>query len=207
MNIDGILVKSFGRRHVLQLTNTTFTEARMFLPVAYTPVQLVSIEEDLPLGADTSVDLTQIEVSGAVLNVSGALLNASAAKTVQQWNLFGEWGLGLSRDDPLPSAQDTTIALLDSGFNDYAGGYDFISDPGLAADGDGRDSDASNVFSATECQPSWHGIQMATIVRGSQALGLCGITVNATMLSGRVLGDCDRGLASDVTDAIGGRGT
>ena len=41
-----------------------------------------------------------------------------------------------------------------------------------------------------------------SIILGSPALGLHGIIVNATMMSMRVLGDCDKGLASDVMDAI-----
>ena len=96
----------------------TFTEAQAFLPAAYAPLPLVGVEEDLPLSADAGV------------------VFASAGSTIQQWNLFGEWGLGLSRDLPLQLSQDTAVAILDSGFCDHAGGYDFISDPNLAAYGD-----------------------------------------------------------------------
>ena len=243
-SITGSVQKSYGRRHVLLLEDMTYAEAQELLPFAYSPVPLVSIEEDLVLIANTNMEsdlpmLTATEVSGAVVNVSGlfdnssvmsgaglnvsglfenssvgaevsgavlkvsgALGNSSVATTVLQWNLFGGWGIGLLPEHLLVSLENTTVAILDSGFNDYDGGYDFISDIDLASDGNGRDADASDVVSAAECTPSWHGTQMASVIRGSQALGLRGIADTANMLSVRVLGDCDKGLASDVTDAV-----
>ena len=183
----GVVLKSFGRRHVLQLENTSFLEAQSLLPLVYLPFHLVSVEEDLFMQASIGI----------------VPANGSTGQVALQWNLFGEWGLSLYPEGVRMASPSAVLAILDSGFAPYAGGYDFISDAESAGDGDGRDPDASDVIASPgTCTSSWHGTQMASIVRGSPALGLRGIAENATLLSVRVLGECDRGMASDITDGI-----
>ena len=183
----GVVLKSFGRRHVLQLENVSFPEAQRLLPLTYLPFGLVSVEEDLFMWASTGT----------------APVNGSTGQATLQWNLFGEWGLSLRPGGVRMASRSAVLAILDSGFTPYSGGYDFISDMESAGDGDGRDPDASDVIASPgACLSSWHGTQMASIVRGSPALGLSGIAENSTLLSVRVLGECDRGMASDITDGI-----
>ena len=89
----------------------------------------------------------------------------------------------------LPSAWDevdgtgTTVAVIDTGITAHpdldanvTGGYDFISDAGMARDGDGRDADPSDEgdwYSAWECgspgsaDSSWHGTHVAGTVAAS----------------------------------------
>ena len=111
------------------------------------------------------------------------------------------------------------IAIIDSGVLPHPDlqanllpGYDFISDPYVARDGDGRDSDASdygNWSGAGECgifedatDTVWHGTHVAGIAAavGQNALGISGVAPNAKILPVRVIGRCGADLA-DTVDA------
>ena len=96
-------------------------------------------------------------------------------------------------------------------------GYDFISDPTVANDGDGRDADASDpgdwvsqndtsnskFAGCTVQDSSWHGTRTAGILGAitNNATGIAGITWGATILPLRVLGKCG-GADSDILDAM-----
>jgi serine protease len=96
-------------------------------------------------------------------------------------------------------------------------GYDFITDPTVANDGNGRDPDASDpgdwVTSAdtqttqfkncTVQNSSWHGTRTAGILGAitNNSTGIAGITWGATILPVRVLGKCG-GADSDILDAM-----
>ena len=96
-------------------------------------------------------------------------------------------------------------------------GYDFISDPTIANDGDGRDADASDpgdwitaadaatsTFSGCTVEnSSWHGTRVAGILGAlsNNATGITGITWLPKILPVRVLGKCG-GVDSDILDAM-----
>lgn len=138
----------------------------------------------------------------------------------QQWDLFEPAG-GMNA----PTAWDTadgagvTVAVIDTGItphSDLAGqvltGYDFISDPNNARDGDGRDANANDegdFIQAGQCgspEPSassWHGTHVAGTIAAAagNANGIAGIAQHAKILPVRVLGTCG-GTTSDIADAI-----
>jgi serine protease len=112
------------------------------------------------------------------------------------------------------------VAVLDTGVRPHAGmagrllpGYDMISDPRTANDGDGRDPDASDpgdfvlASEATdECKEapsSWHGTSVAGIIGANTNDGIwtAGIDWAARILPVRVLGKCG-GFDSDIVDGI-----
>jgi serine protease len=96
-------------------------------------------------------------------------------------------------------------------------GYDFVSDPGIANDGDGRDADpsdpgdwittadaATTQFSGCTVEnSSWHGTRVAGILGAlsNNATGITGITWQPKILPVRVLGKCG-GVDSDILDAM-----
>jgi serine protease len=96
-------------------------------------------------------------------------------------------------------------------------GYDFVSDPTIANDGDGRDADASDpgdwvtaaeaasgTFSGCTAEnSSWHGTRVAGILGAlsNNATGITGITWLPKILPVRVLGKCG-GVDSDILDAM-----
>ena len=117
----------------------------------------------------------------------------------------------------------TVVAVIDTGIRphaDLAGrilpGYDMISDPAVANDGDGRDADASDPgdwLLASEiggefadCQAeasSWHGTAVAGVIaaNGNNGQWTTGIDWAARILPVRVLGKCG-GHDSDIIDGI-----
>ncbi len=131
----------------------------------------------------------------------------------------------------LPVAWDVTTgdpnvvtAILDTGIlpghPDITGspnllaGFDMITDPSTANDGDGRDSDATDPGDASgpnECFPgspalpnSWHGTHVAgTVGVGitNNAVGVAGINWQVGVLPVRVLGKCGAS-TTDINDAI-----
>ena len=96
-------------------------------------------------------------------------------------------------------------------------GYDFVSDPTIANDGDGRDADPSDpgdyistadaataTFSGCTVEnSSWHGTRVAGIIGAlsNNATGITGITWQPKILPVRVLGKCG-GTDSDILDAM-----
>jgi serine protease len=116
------------------------------------------------------------------------------------------------------------IAVVDTGYlphSDLAGrilpGYDFISDPKVANDGNGRDADATdpgdwvdaNDLKAPEFSDctvedsSWHGTAVSGVVAAdsNNSIGVAGIDWAAKILPVRVLGKCG-GDDSDIIDGI-----
>ena len=113
-----------------------------------------------------------------------------------------------------------TVAVIDTGITQHpelAGrvlpGYDFISDPDSANDGNGRDNDPSDPGDNTgdgECgdgvpgeSSSWHGTFVSGLIAANtnNGDGIAGVDWNARILPVRVLGRCG-GTFDDVAAAI-----
>ena len=105
-----------------------------------------------------------------------------------------------------------TIAIIDNGItfhSDLAAnvlpGYDFISDPAVARDGDGRDSNPQDEGDActSNDSSSWHGTHVAGTAAavGNNSKGVVGVAYDAKFLPLRTLGACG-GRLSDVADAV-----
>ena len=201
---DVTVVKRYGRRMLLTV------------PDDYIPPpddRLLYTEEDLLVSARSDVvtgdmlDIMTTEAgTGLDLPISsdlallGAAVDVSAPLTISQWNLMN-MGLGVLAN--YTANTNVTVAVLDTGFSDYAVGYDFISDPDVAGDGDGRDPYASDPGAGNApCVASWHGSKMANLIRGSPQDGYEGVAPGVALASIRVLGSCSKGYASDVADGI-----
>ena len=141
----------------------------------------------------------------------------------QQWsltdivggiNVKAAWDLQLQKP-PV----STTIALIDTGILDHLElanrmlpGYDFITDPSFARDGNPRDSDARDEgdwrdegacggFRASAS--SWHGTFVTGIMAGdtNNGVGMAGIDLFAQIVPVRVLGECG-GTDEDVFEGM-----
>jgi serine protease len=138
-----------------------------------------------------------------------------------QWHYFEPaGGINLPGAWALSTGAGVVVAVLDTGVRPHPDlaaqllpGPDFIGDLRSAADGDGRDGDASDPgdgVAAGECGPgqpakasSWHGTHVSGTVAATtgNGVGVAGVAFGARILPARVLGKCG-GYASDITDAI-----
>lgn len=147
-------------------------------------------------------------------------LTPNDSRYPEQWHYFEATG-GINA----PTAWDRTsgsgvrVAVLDTGVtahtelsSNLVGGYDFISDPAAARDGDGRDSnprDEGDWYLAGECgkevgsNSSWHGTHVAGTVAAvtNNTAGVAGVAYGARVVPIRVLGKCG-GALSDIAEAI-----
>lgn len=119
----------------------------------------------------------------------------------------------------LPAAWDTTtgsastkVAVIDTGILPHPdlagrvkGGYDFISNPAIAGDGDGRDGDPTDAGDAEQAgeQNSYHGTHVAGTVGAAtdNNAGVAGVNWAAKIVPIRVLGK-GGGTTADIVDAI-----
>lgn len=166
---------------------------------------------------------------------SPVLLEPSDPRYAEQWH-YRNNGTGANESRGginLPKAWDANtgsstavVGILDTGIlpnhADITGsanliaGYDMISDPAIANDGDARDSDPTDPGDAVavgECGPgqppqplpsSWHGTHVAGTVgvgNTNNGVGVAGINWHVSVLPVRVLGKCGATTA-DINDAI-----
>ena len=146
-----------------------------------------------------------------------------------QQALHGTWGINAPAAWDTTTGSGVTVAVIDTGLtshSEFAGrvlpGYDFISNPAVANDGDGggdadRDDDPSDpgdwvstedasTFQFWGCPTSgssWHGTHTAGTVgaAGDNTQGVAGVAWSANIVPVRVLGKCGGDLA-DVAAAI-----
>ncbi|MGB2571934.1 S8 family serine peptidase [Micromonospora citrea] len=137
-----------------------------------------------------------------------------------QWDLHDPLG-GVYAEPAWATGADgsgVTVAVLDTGVtahHDLAAnlvpGYDFVSHPADARDGDGRDPDATDQGDWEEpgdCgetfrPSSWHGTHVAGTIaaRRDDGAGVAGLAPAARIQPVRVLGRCG-GTTADMVDAI-----
>jgi serine protease len=144
----------------------------------------------------------------------------------KQWGYGGAVG-GARFDvawDTTTGSSEAIVAVVDTGYRPHPDlvahllpGYDFLTDPVTANDGDGRDADASDpgdwvtVEESLACDgtdrltgnSSWHGTHVAGTIGAvaNNEIGGAGGVWQARILPVRALGKCG-GPASDVIDAI-----
>jgi serine protease len=120
------------------------------------------------------------------------------------------WGRGIT------GSSHVVVAVIDTGWVQHpelasrvvdpnAPGYDFVSDPANAADGDGRDPNPTDTGDSTDSSSALHGTHVAGIV-GAEAnnmQGVAGLDWNCKLLIVRALGvQHGTGVDSDIADAI-----
>jgi hypothetical protein len=231
------VVKQYGRRLVLWFSHPVTVEQDGADVIALIDrvmgkglVQLVELDYKVGISeADEKVGVSQMKMAvDDVIDVSAFDMPDYAANYNEVMGMAQEEPLWNIKDgepygieaEPIwritNSTPDVVVALVDSGlaaaalnvFLNVAPGYDFISDPDLALDGDERDEDATDPGDyGPDCpMSSWHGTRVASILAARHDyegnLGMKGVAQNCTVMPVRVLGECRTGYASDVADAI-----
>ena len=142
-----------------------------------------------------------------------------------QWHYYEAYGINLPQAWDISTGNpNIVVAVIDTGHRPHVdlasrivGGYDFISNPLVANDGNGRDADpqdpgdwitsaesSSGPFAGCPVRnSSWHGTHVAGTIGAvtNNSLGVAGVNWGAKLLSVRVLGKCG-GSTSDITDAM-----
>jgi serine protease len=157
------------------------------------------------------------------------LLAPNDPRYSQQWSLKGTWGIKASAAwDITTGASDVVVAMIDTGITshaEFAGrtvpGYDFVHDPLVANDGNGRDNNPSDpgdwitledsygytyggwFWGCPIENSSWHGTHTAGTVgaTGNNTVGVAGVNWHSKILPVRVLGKCG-GYSSDIMDGM-----
>lgn len=128
----------------------------------------------------------------------------------QQWALpmvhaQEAWGLSTGTTSVTVAIIDTGIVMHSELAARVVGGYDFITDPAAAGDGDGRDADYTDAGTSDESSSGLHGTHVAGIVaaQANNDVGVAGLDWNCKLLVARVLGvEHGEGADSDIADAI-----
>ena len=138
-----------------------------------------------------------------------------------QWDLHEEpAGMNVPPAWELATGEGVNVAVIDTGHVTHSDleaqvvdGYDFVSDPTRARDGDGRDSDyhdPGDWSDANVCAPdtpartsTWHGTHVEGTVAAEtgNGQGVASTAYGATVQPVRVLGLCG-GDSSDIAEAI-----
>lgn len=138
-----------------------------------------------------------------------------------QWpHITGAGGMSVLKAWDVSQGEGSVVAVVDSGIISHADldanilpGYDMLSWPDMAKDGDGRDPNPRDEGDATyygQCGPgspaegdTWHGTHLAGIVAAvaGNKIGVAGIAPKAKVVPIRALGVCG-GYSSDVADAV-----
>ncbi|MEE1622513.1 S8 family serine peptidase [Zafaria sp. J156] len=183
------------------------------------------IKADKPLDAAASKEFMQeLAASGLVESVEpDARMTISwtpnDARYGEQWGYHGANGLRMPAAWDVSRGAGSVVAVLDTGITSHADlnanvlpGYDFVSDPAAARDGNGRDNnplDEGDWYNAGECgssqggSSSWHGTHVAGTVAAvsNNSTGVAGTAPDAKIVPVRVLAKCG-GMLSDIADAI-----
>ena len=187
--------------------------------------QRVTLSEARVIAARLMHNDSSIEYAEPDLRVHPLFTPTDPDYATYQWSFFAPAGANKGGAN-LPLAWDLTrgsssvvVAVIDNGYRqhiDFAPllpGYDFITDPTLSNDGNGRDTDAqdpSDSVVADECYPGspprtghWHGTAMVGYIAGLVNNGRygTGVAPGVKILPARVIGKCG-GLTSDVVDGM-----
>ncbi len=130
-----------------------------------------------------------------------------------QWYLNSDYGINANAAwNVTKGSPSVVVAVIDTGITEHPDldanvvtGYDFISSPASARDGNGRDGDPSDSgdWDSNSGQPSsWHGTHVAGIIAAvSNEIGISGVAPNVKISPVRVLG-ANGGTEGDIAAGI-----
>ena len=198
----------------------TAEQAEKYMAALSSNPSVASVEPDLLRRSNAR---TRTAANSKVAQVAQASNQAVAPNDTlypQQWNLHGTKGLAAPEAWKTAQGAGVTVAVIDSGIVKHPDldanvlpGYDFITEPSIARDGNGRDSDPTdqgNWEEAGVCgadaeasESNWHGTHVAGSIAAimNNKRGIVGVAPSTKILPVRALGMCG-GYDSDIADAM-----
>lgn len=162
-------------------------------------------------GQKYSVRVTATNSRGS--STSAVVADATDPMISQQWYLDSAYGINaVGAWNITKGSPDIVVAVVDTGITSHPDlndnlvtGYDFISSPSNARDGNGRDADPTDPGDydlSNNTSSSWHGTHVAGIIAAeSNSIGITGIAPNVKLSPVRVLG-INGGSESDIAAGI-----
>ena len=168
------------------------------------------------VAGSTEEALDRLRASGEVIYAEPDYVRQRYGVTPNDPMYPNQWGLPAVKASQAWSqstgSPDVTVAIVDSGIRPHPDlkarllpGYDFISDPSNAGDGDGRDADPTDAGDSSESSSALHGMHVTGIIGASSnnGAGVAGVDWACKLLPVRVLGvHSGTGVDSDIADAI-----
>jgi serine protease len=207
--VPGEVIVKFKNDLMLQSLSASGTRLQAVKQLAATDAQLyrasnMSQEETRQLATELS---QRSDVEYAHPNwILRALKTPNDEFYGAQWH-YEAMNLPAAWDIEDGSSNEITIAVVDSGIIDHPDlalrvlpGYDFISDPSIAGDGNGRDSNPNDEGG----ESGFHGSHVAGTIgaQTNDGAGVAGVNWNARIVSARALGITGGGSFADIIDAL-----
>lgn len=198
----------------------TAEQAEKYMATLSSNPSVASVEPDLLRRSTARARGAATSKVAQVAQASNQAVAPNDTLYPQQWNLHGTKGLAAPEAWKTAQGAGVTVAVIDSGIVKHPDldanvlpGYDFITEPSIARDGNGRDSDPTdqgNWEEAGVCgadaeasESNWHGTHVAGSIAAimNNKRGIAGVAPNAKILPLRALGMCG-GYDSDIADAM-----
>ena len=201
----------------------TAEQAEKYMATLSSNSSVASVEPDLLRRSNArtrTATTSKVAQVAQAAQVSNQVVAPNDTLYPQQWNLHGTKGLAAPEAWKTTQGAGVTVAVIDSGIVKHPDldanvlpGYDFITEPAMARDGNGRDSDptdAGNWEEAGVCdsgseasESNWHGTHVAGSIAAvmNNKRGIVGVAPSTKILPVRALGMCG-GYDSDIADAM-----
>lgn len=198
----------------------TAEQAEKYMATLSSNPSVESVEPDLMRRSSARRQATSTLAKAASASKTQAAVTPNDTLYPQQWNLHDAKGISTPEAWATTQGSGVTVAVIDSGIVKHPDldanvlpGYDFITEPSIARDGNGRDADPTdqgNWEEAGVCaadseasESNWHGTHVAGSIAAimNNKRGIAGVAPNAKILPLRALGMCG-GYDSDIADAM-----
>ena len=222
LNVKTNYVRTTSQKATVVTTSSKLTaeQAEKYMVALSSNASVASVEPDLMRRSSARRQATSTLAKAASASKTQAAVTPNDTLYPQQWNLHDAKGISAPEAWATTQGSGVTVAVIDSGIVKHPDldanvlpGYDFITEPSIARDGNGRDADPTdqgNWEEAGVCaadseasESNWHGTHVAGSIAAimNNKRGIAGVAPNAKILPLRALGMCG-GYDSDIADAM-----
>lgn len=222
LNVKTSYVRTTAQKATVVTLSSKLTaeQAEKYMAALSSNASVASVEPDLMRRSSARRQATSTLAKTASASKTQAAVTPNDTLYPQQWNLHDAKGISTPEAWATTQGSGVTVAVIDSGIVKHPDldanvlpGYDFITEPSIARDGNGRDADPTDQGNWEEegvcadgseaSESNWHGTHVAGSIAAimNNKRGIAGVAPNAKILPLRALGMCG-GYDSDIADAM-----